>query len=69
MEEFKLAKQLVVETFERDFLARALRRTRGNVARAAREVGLDVKNFRLKMKQYGLDASAFKQVDTSTLIS
>lgn len=59
--EFKLAKQRVVETFERDFLARALRRTRGNIARAAREVALDVKNFRLKMKQYDLEAAAFKR--------
>ncbi len=64
-EEFKLAKRSVVEAFERDFLAQALTRTGGNVTRAAREVGLDAKNFRSKMKQYGLEASAFKRAALS----
>lgn len=42
---FKAAKDQVLRTFEREYLQRLLDRTGGNVARAAREAGLDRKHL------------------------
>jgi DNA-binding NtrC family response regulator len=53
---FKDAKERVVEAFERDFLARALRRHGGNITKAAEEVGMYRQNFQQKMRELGIRA-------------
>jgi transcriptional regulator with GAF, ATPase, and Fis domain len=57
---FREAKQRAVEGFERDFLARCLARTAGNVSAAARLAAIDYKNFYTKMRRLGVDPAAFK---------
>ena len=44
----------MVQTFERDFLLRALRRHGGNITRAADEVGMYRQNFQQKMRELGI---------------
>jgi DNA-binding NtrC family response regulator len=51
---FKDAKERMVHAFERDFLARALRRHGGNITKAAEEVGMYRQNFQQKMRELGL---------------
>jgi DNA-binding NtrC family response regulator len=51
---FREAKDQVVQTFERDFLLRALRRHGGNITRAADEVGMYRQNFQQKMRELGI---------------
>ncbi len=53
---FKDAKERMVHAFERDFLARALRRHGGNITKAAEEVGMYRQNFQQKMRELGLTA-------------
>ena len=53
---FREAKDRFVETFERDFLTRALRRHGGNITRAADEVGMYRQNFQQKMRELGIRA-------------
>jgi transcriptional regulator with GAF, ATPase, and Fis domain len=59
-EGFRAAKQKVVERFERDYISGCLRRVGGNISQAAREAGIDYKNFYIKMQQYGIDAASFR---------
>ena len=47
---FKKAKQMAVLAFEKRFLEDALIRNNGNISRAAKEVGLDRRNFHRKLK-------------------
>ena len=51
---FKEAKQQVIETFERDFISRALRRHQGNITRAAEEMGLHRQQLQQKIRELGL---------------
>jgi DNA-binding NtrC family response regulator len=51
---FRVAKERVIEAFERDFLLQALRRHRGNITRAAEEVGMYRQNFQQKMRELGI---------------
>jgi len=51
---FKEAKQRIVETFEHDFLSRALRRHHGNVTRAAEEMGLHRQQLQQKIRELNL---------------
>jgi len=53
---FREAKERVVEAFERDFLAHALRRHGGNITKAAEDVGMYRQNFQQKMRDLGLTA-------------
>ncbi len=53
---FRQAKERVVEAFERDFLVQALRRHRGNITKAAEEVGMYRQNFQQKMRELGITA-------------
>ncbi len=53
---FREAKERVVETFERDFLQRALRRHGGNITKAAEEVGMHRQNLQQKMRELGIIA-------------
>ncbi|MCB9640755.1 MAG: sigma-54-dependent Fis family transcriptional regulator [Myxococcales bacterium] len=56
---FREAKAKLLEHFERAYIERLLRLCGGNVSQAARESGMDRKNFWEKMKRYGVDAQEF----------
>ncbi|MBI4815074.1 MAG: sigma 54-interacting transcriptional regulator [Deltaproteobacteria bacterium] len=51
---FKEAKEALVSRFEREYLRQLLQRTKGNMARAAREAGIDRKYLYMLQKKYGL---------------
>ncbi len=51
---FKEAKQKIVESFERDYLAALLRRNNYNISKTAREAGIDRKHIRNLLKKYGI---------------
>src|SRR2546427_449688 len=53
---FREVKERMVETFERDFLTRALRRHAGNITRAAEELGMHRQNLQQKMRELGISA-------------
>jgi two-component system response regulator GlrR len=53
---FREAKERFLAAFERDFLLRALRRSGGNITRAAEEVGMYRQNFQQKMRELGIRA-------------
>jgi DNA-binding NtrC family response regulator len=53
---FREAKERVVESFERDFLQRALRRHGGNITKAAEELGMHRQNLQQKMRELGITA-------------
>jgi transcriptional regulator with PAS, ATPase and Fis domain len=51
---FKEAKQQIVETFEREFISRALRRHQGNITKAAEEMDLHRQQLQQKIRELGL---------------
>ena len=51
---FKACKDELVRAFEREYLTRLLSRTKGNIARAAREAELDRKHLYSLLHKYGL---------------
>jgi len=51
---FKEAKEALVVRFEREYLRHLLGRVQGNMARAAREAGIDRKYLYMLLKKYGL---------------
>jgi DNA-binding NtrC family response regulator len=51
---FREAKEQTVTRFERDFLLAALRRSGGNITRAADEVGMYRQSFQQKMRELGI---------------
>ncbi len=51
---FKQAKQRVIDTFERDFISRALRRHQGNITRAAEEMSLHRQQLQQKIRDLEL---------------
>ncbi|NIR48742.1 sigma-54-dependent Fis family transcriptional regulator [candidate division KSB1 bacterium] len=57
---FKMAKQRVVEKFEIEYISDCLKASKGNISRAAKSAGIDIKNFYSKMKKYGIDAHIIK---------
>jgi DNA-binding NtrC family response regulator len=60
---FKDAKQAVVERFERDYLGAALARHRGNISKAAEEVGLYRQQLQQKLAELGIDAEKLRRRD------
>jgi len=58
---FPEAKRRAVERFERAYLVARLRASGGNITRAARASGIDVKNFHVKMTRLGIDPQRFKE--------
>jgi DNA-binding NtrC family response regulator len=57
---FKDAKQLVIERFERRFITEALAKHRGNVSKAAEDMGMYRQHLQLKLAEYGIDAESFR---------
>jgi DNA-binding NtrC family response regulator len=51
---FKACKEELIRAFEREYLTRLLGRTKGNIARAAREAALDRKHLYSLLHKYGL---------------
>jgi DNA-binding NtrC family response regulator len=51
---FKDAKDQLVSAFEREYLARLIQRSGGNIAKAARDADLDRKYLYSLLKKYGL---------------
>jgi DNA-binding NtrC family response regulator len=58
---FSEARSLLVERFERNYLIRVLRETRGNLSAAARKAGLDRSNFRRAMKRCNVNRSDYEE--------
>jgi len=56
--QFKDCKDNLIRRFEREYLTRLLSRSRGNVARAAREAGLDRKHLYSLLHKYNLVQSS-----------
>ncbi len=50
----------IIASMERELITEELRRTRGNMARAARELGLTERIMGLKVAKYGVDPTQFK---------
>jgi transcriptional regulator with GAF, ATPase, and Fis domain len=57
---FKVAKQQIVEQFERSYIVECLQATHGNITHAARSSGLHVANLHTKMKKYHINPHTFK---------
>ncbi|MCC6334496.1 MAG: sigma 54-dependent Fis family transcriptional regulator [Myxococcales bacterium] len=51
---FKESKEALVRAFEREYLTRLLSKTKGNIAKAARDAGLDRKHLYSLLHKYGL---------------
>jgi DNA-binding NtrC family response regulator len=56
----KLAKEQLIEEFEKLYLERALERSKGNVSAAARASGKHRRAFFELLRKYGLEASAYR---------
>ncbi|NQU04957.1 MAG: sigma-54-dependent Fis family transcriptional regulator, partial [Calditrichaeota bacterium] len=50
----KKLRRAAVAELDRAFIKEALQRSGGNVTQAAREVGMQRRNFQTMMKQYGI---------------
>jgi DNA-binding NtrC family response regulator len=57
---FRKTKTEVVERFEKEYFSQLLRMYSGNMSRAAKHAGINLKNFHEKMARYGLKKEAFK---------
>ncbi len=60
--EFKDSKEELVRAFEREYLTRLLAKTRGNIAKAARDAALDRKHLYSLLHKYGLVQSEDEKV-------
>jgi transcriptional regulator with GAF, ATPase, and Fis domain len=58
---FRLAKQKVVEKFEQEYIIDCLKAAKGNISKASKAAGIDVKNFHDKMSKYDIKAHTFKE--------
>jgi two-component system NtrC family response regulator len=56
---YREAKKRVLEDLDRLLISTALRRTEGNISRAAEQLGMHRKNLHTKMSELGLDAGEF----------
>jgi DNA-binding NtrC family response regulator len=57
---FREAKQRLIERFERQFIADALERHRGNISKAAEEMGMYRQHLQLKLAEYGIDPGVYR---------
>lgn len=53
----RIAKEQLLERFERDYVASLLAQTSGNVAEAARRAGIDRSTLFRTIRRYGLKAA------------
>ncbi|MCP4657560.1 MAG: AAA domain-containing protein, partial [bacterium] len=58
-EDFRTAKERVIERFERAIISAALRDESGNISGAAKALGLHRQNLQQKLRQLGIDAQRF----------
>jgi len=58
---FKVAKQRLIEKFERDYIIDCLKASKGNISQAAGIAGIHFTSFYTKMVKYGIAPYAFKQ--------
>lgn len=58
---FSEMKKKVIREFEQNYASRLLRRNRGNISSAAREAGMDKKNFWEMMKKHAITADQYKE--------
>jgi two-component system NtrC family response regulator len=66
LEELKSVKRYLLENqfgkIEKSFLQKALSTAEGNIAQAARQVGMQRSNFSVLMKKHGLSANSIKPI-------
>jgi DNA-binding NtrC family response regulator len=60
LQQFRTMKADVVERFEKEYLTRVLSMYQGNMSKASRHAGMNIKNFHDKMARYGLKKEDFK---------
>jgi len=60
---YKEARQCSLEQFNREYVHRALLRTRGNVSLAARDSGIGRQYFQLRMVEQGILADSYRHPD------
>ena len=58
--DFRKARRLAIEAFEKRFLIEALKRNKGNVSRTAKEINLDRRNLQRKLKFYKINPLNFR---------
>jgi len=58
-EDFRTAKERVIERFERAIISAALHEESGNISGAAKALGLHRQNLQQKLRQLGIDAQQF----------
>jgi DNA-binding NtrC family response regulator len=61
---FRMMKDELVARFEKEYLSQVLRMYEGNLSKASRHAGMNIKNFHEKMARYGLKKEEFKQQKT-----
>ncbi|MDP8245394.1 MAG: sigma-54 dependent transcriptional regulator [Candidatus Hinthialibacter antarcticus] len=62
---YKEAKKFVLERFERAYFSNVLKKTNGNVSRAAKMADVHRKNLHVKISELGLDPHKLSQTDDS----
>ncbi len=58
-------KDKILEEFERKYFSSLLEKFRGNITRAAKDAGIDRKNFYLKLKKYNINPNDFRGRNTT----
>jgi DNA-binding NtrC family response regulator len=59
--QFKEAKQRVIERFEREFIEQSLARHRGNISKAAEDMGMYRQHLQVKLGEYGIDPELYRR--------
>lgn len=57
---YQEAKRKTLEEFDRRFIVEVLKKTRGNILKACRQIGMDRKNFYLKLRKLNIDPRSFR---------
>ncbi|MBI5179646.1 MAG: sigma-54-dependent Fis family transcriptional regulator [Nitrospinae bacterium] len=58
---FHDSKKKVIESFETHYLSNVMKKHKGNISAAAKEAGLDYKNFHNKLKKYKIKRRTFEE--------
>ena len=61
---FKNAKQRIVEDFEKDYIIKCLRISKGNISKAAKVAGIQFANFYSKVKKYKIEPFEFRNTNS-----